>query len=528
MDDEKTIIGKHILGSLTTSMYTNPLFIYREYIQNAADQIDALRSQGANSEKKRERIIVQIDKTSREITILDYATGVQSAKFVKTLKDIADSRKDAKRNKGFRGIGRLGGLAYCEKLIFETSYPGETKKSRMTWDASKLRKRISDSRDGATAVDIVDAVTRVEHENCASEEYYFKVILRQVLPEREDLLDEETVRDYISKYCPVSFDSAKFPFASKIEKYAASKGHKMDVYDIRVNGESVYKPYKRTLKGQGGIEDDVVDISFFDFRDEKTERFFAWGWVALTKFSTALVKSENPVRGIFLRKANILIGNEDTLSVFHPEDRGNNYFIGEIHAIDEELIPNSSREYFDKNRACEYFESKIRAYFKDRLLVLYRNANRYKGNIRKTNTAIVLAQNLKKASFPTEKQKKEAIKNLAIQKAEADKARKENEKLSERNQIGDAMTTVFTAIERALNVAEKFPDVLPEPLTDSPNTMPYPKGDGLRKPIIPETFSDETKKTLEIVAVVLKMKFRQEMAYELLQQIVGMIENDDE
>ena len=40
----KTIIGKDVIESLTIGMYDDSRFIYREYIQNAADQIDKVIS----------------------------------------------------------------------------------------------------------------------------------------------------------------------------------------------------------------------------------------------------------------------------------------------------------------------------------------------------------------------------------------------------------------------------------------------------------------------------------------------------
>ena len=38
--NQGTFIGKDVIESLTIGMYDNALDIYREYIQNAADQID--------------------------------------------------------------------------------------------------------------------------------------------------------------------------------------------------------------------------------------------------------------------------------------------------------------------------------------------------------------------------------------------------------------------------------------------------------------------------------------------------------
>ncbi len=46
----KAVIGKDVIESLTIGMYDDSRFIYREYIQNAADQIDKAREQGIVAE----------------------------------------------------------------------------------------------------------------------------------------------------------------------------------------------------------------------------------------------------------------------------------------------------------------------------------------------------------------------------------------------------------------------------------------------------------------------------------------------
>ena len=41
--DENIFIGKDILELLSSSMYVNPLSIYREYVQNAVDSIEVIQ-----------------------------------------------------------------------------------------------------------------------------------------------------------------------------------------------------------------------------------------------------------------------------------------------------------------------------------------------------------------------------------------------------------------------------------------------------------------------------------------------------
>ena len=125
MKMQELTIGKYTLESLTNGMYASPLDLYREYIQNASDQIDFARKEGLLV-KGKELIDIQLDARERTITITDNATGIPSAKFKEVLTNIADSDKQIGEAKGFRGIGRLCGLAYCRELVFSSKAPGET------------------------------------------------------------------------------------------------------------------------------------------------------------------------------------------------------------------------------------------------------------------------------------------------------------------------------------------------------------------------------------------------------------------
>src|SRR5579863_9255509 len=133
-------IGKNIIETLTMGMYDDPRIIFREYVQNSADQIDL-----AVKTKLFEKIIdgninIQIDNKKGQIIIEDNATGIEFKNAQSLLGNIAQSSKDRYSTKGFRGIGRLGGLGYCDKLTFETSFKGEKIKSVMVWDAKQLRE----------------------------------------------------------------------------------------------------------------------------------------------------------------------------------------------------------------------------------------------------------------------------------------------------------------------------------------------------------------------------------------------------
>ena len=61
-------IGKDVIESLTLGMYEDCRFIYREYIQNSADQVDKAVAEGLLSPGEDE-IYITIDPENRFIII---------------------------------------------------------------------------------------------------------------------------------------------------------------------------------------------------------------------------------------------------------------------------------------------------------------------------------------------------------------------------------------------------------------------------------------------------------------------------
>ena len=105
-------IGKFTLESLTTGMYADPRIIFREYIQNSTDAIDKAIKEGI-IKREEGRIDITIDKKNKRITIKDTGIGISNSKVWHLLGDIGNSEKRFEESRGFRGIGRLGGVSYA-------------------------------------------------------------------------------------------------------------------------------------------------------------------------------------------------------------------------------------------------------------------------------------------------------------------------------------------------------------------------------------------------------------------------------
>ncbi len=120
----KVSVGKKTLDNLTISMYKNPRIIFREYVQNATDAIDDTVRVGFLAPGEG-RIEITVDKSERRITIEDNGTGISALAFQRKLIDIGNSDKSLTSDRGYRGIGRLCGLAFCKTLIFTSKIVGE-------------------------------------------------------------------------------------------------------------------------------------------------------------------------------------------------------------------------------------------------------------------------------------------------------------------------------------------------------------------------------------------------------------------
>ncbi len=424
-------IGKNILENLTTGMYAESRVAYREYIQNACDQIDkAIKSALITQEEA--SITIFIDNVKRYISIEDNATGVPADIFESELGDIANSNKKIGEDKGFRGIGRLCGLAYCKELVFTTSYKGENVKSIMFCDAEKMRKMLSAS-EKYTIDEVLKEIITFETKPEEPGKHYFTVELKDINKENTDLLDEKKVKEYLSFVAPVPYQNT-FILRNQIYDYAKELNYKIDEYLITINGEQIFKEYSTRLKEQSGNNtkayDEISTLEFKKFSDSNGE-IIAWMWIGLSRFEKAIPKLNN-MRGIRLKQSNIQLGENDIFKDLFKENRGYLYFVGEVFAVDSHLIPNSQRNYFNENDTRVIFEDGLRKYFHETLHKIYYEANKIKNSLKKQKAYEDKVQEFEtktsNGTFVDENAKEKMAHEVDVARAEAEKAEKNLEK----------------------------------------------------------------------------------------------------
>lgn len=436
MDNTSTIIGKDVIESLTFAMYDDARFVFREYIQNSADQIDKAVSIGLIDSIKDGKIEIQINNTTKSIIVYDNATGIKTSEVQPILKNIAHSTKDRTKDKGFRGIGRLGGLAYCDRLIFETSYQGESIKSKLIWNSKKLNSIINNRSYKEEATEVIDEVTSFATEKEDEDLHYFRVTLENV--NNEDILDEHEVYQYLRMVAPVPYEKG-FIFKSIITEKARELECKIDEYQIFVNNNQVFKAYTTSIyegdsKNKKRI-DQVHDIETYEIRTSRN-KLLAWGWYSISSLIKQM-PSVNIARSLRIRKGNIQIGLEDTLDKLFKDSRWSKYYFGEVYVASPDLIPNARRDYFLENTDLKELEKQLKLKFLELQRLNYYSSN-IRSKLREIDKFVVFSKEYNEKfekGFTNKEEKENYEEKFRVIKEKVEVAKKDLERIQKSSSL---------------------------------------------------------------------------------------------
>lgn len=350
---ENIIIGKHTLESLTSGMYSDPFVIYREYIQNSADSIDEAIETGL-LKLHQSKISVDINSSEKRIIISDNGIGINLDSAEHTLINIGNSQKLSNNSRGFRGIGRLSALSYCSRLTFETSSYTEELGTKVTINANRLSKLLSaDVKNTISVIDVLKKIYTVETFKEERDSHYLKVTIDGIY-DSASITDYKNVKSYIEQNCPVPYSPTDFIWGREIQNRLKIEGLNIQSYNIYLNSgnikEKIFKPYRDEfyLNKKKSKKDSISDIRTLKITQENKETL-AIGWIAKTNYLGSIY--DQSIKGIRLRKGNILIGDHRTLNAIFKEPRFNGWTIGELYILDPKLIPNARRDNFEKNEA---------------------------------------------------------------------------------------------------------------------------------------------------------------------------------
>lgn len=340
-------IGKDILELLSTSMYVDPLTVYREYVQNAADAIDDARADGILGAREPGQVQIWIDLGSRSLRIRDNGSGIRQSNFVPRLTSIGSSKKRGSNARGFRGVGRLAGLGYSRELIFRSQAQGEAHVSEMRWDCRSLRSAMrSDDFVGDLNGIIRECVEVRRTKTSEKDDHFFEVELSGLVRHRNDrLLDAKSVAEYLSQVAPVPF-SPDFKFADDLKKLLRGDGLGAELIVTINGGEPLFRPHRDKLE-LGKSADQVTGLEVRDIPNGEGG-LAARVWLLHHGYVGA-IPNQNLVKGLRVRVGNIQVGETNLFDDLFPEPRFNSWSIGEIHILDKRIVPNGRRDHFEES-----------------------------------------------------------------------------------------------------------------------------------------------------------------------------------
>ena len=330
------IVGADLLRLITAGMYDNPLVLYREYLQNAAD---AIASQGTGS------VHVKIDRLRSQVTILDDGRGLSPEEAAHRLIDVGRSTKDRTADRGFRGIGRLSGLAFAEQIEFTTRSHASEPVTQVTWSSRALRVTNLAHMDAATAIDQCTAIRQPSSGDWPDR--FFQVTVNRINRHAASLLlNEDAVRRYIGEVCPVPMANS-FPLADDIREFLSTHTDHF-VLGVHLNDDThpVERPFTENipLTDQYSAVFERLETRLIPAIDR--DQIAAIVWLAHTPYAGS-IPARLGVRGLRARIGNIQIGTDRIFEHLFLEPRFNGWCIGEVHILDKRLLPNGRRDYFE-------------------------------------------------------------------------------------------------------------------------------------------------------------------------------------
>lgn len=376
-------MGFRLLETLTSALYDDPLILFREYVQNSVDAFTKTIADDPSKKFDEFHINISINREKANIVITDNGYGIVESKFLDKMTSIGASDKSGFDDQiGFRGIGRLSGMPFCEKLIFKNKISGLKKCMIFTWNGDTFHELLNQEEDQ----ELETAIGRIaEH---SSEPYdgdindhFFTVNILGYKEEISELVKSSDFKYRLKMMLPLKY-SPEFTFQKDIkDNYQRFMGESLDKFSfiVKLDGETLYKPYNNSHVLESGIY-------FWDLvRKGKSKEIpgekMGILWFTFNRKVTANANTEP--YGILVRSKNMLMGDnnaladainrskDDYVTTFRELSQSLQGVYGEMLIHTSSLKDNTRRDWFKIDKASIELRNIIVEFMKH--LVSYRN-----------------------------------------------------------------------------------------------------------------------------------------------------------
>lgn len=306
-------VGSGIINVITESLYDNPIVVFREYVQNAVDSIF--------KSKKENESDIKIFYSEDILCFADNGNGIDADLFDGQMGGIAKSVKTKQKNLGYKGIGRLSGLPYCDSLKFFNiidykqniyqKYFLDGKRYADLKNSEEIQNLNVEqflqllSEDNSSAMGIDEYIGKVEGLMEYFQKYNkgFLVIMEEISPVLKHTIESDKFVGNLSWLLPVDFSAEIYGANSKISTIVSSlkadnqEGAAARFCNIFYNGNQVLRP-----------------ISTRDFRNTVFKNDFEYA-VGMITFNGQKIQIEknNRFSGIRIYIDNMLLCDESEL-----------------------------------------------------------------------------------------------------------------------------------------------------------------------------------------------------------------------
>ncbi len=350
---------------LADDLYPRKLEIVREYIQNASDALDAfsrIASHIGDDTKPQIKISVQ----GKSLLIFDNGIGMD-VEDVSKLKRIAYSEKREGQEAGYKGIGRLAGIAVANKLMMSSTCYGDPKLHKFEFRAGDLHQDIADNRKKGVqepASTVINRHTSITTLDTDPTDHFTIVELRDIDDRHADLLDPIVLRRFIGDIGPVGFAPDFFwgnRISDRLYQHVPDYSPK-SIWLSNNEGDrsEIYKPYNDLMR--------LAEPEFYEIPDPHDgNRLLAYCWTT-TRGQDMLGKvrptgkrftidgkgdDKKSLAGPVYKLFGFSVGDRSLplRTLWRKDYTRALWFTGEIHIVDKEIKPTTDRSNFVENAA---------------------------------------------------------------------------------------------------------------------------------------------------------------------------------
>ena len=343
-----------MLETLTIGMYGETRNAIREYIQNGFDSIQRAINDLKILPAGKGVIQIELGSDRKSLTIRDNGAGLPVKSAAATLTRVGASNKSHVKNAGFRGIGRLAGIVFSDRVTFRTKACGEQQETTVVFDAKSMRAAMAPGKGSTkSALDLMKECVEAFRSNVSdSKTHYFEVKLEGFTDEPDECKSAQAMYDFVSQIAPVPFPDT-FPFREKLREAEEQYGIPIEEVGVSIiDGVEVPVWVTKRYSDEYKFASGTIELTECAIYSSQARRW--WAWVGKKTESGSY--TDVRVSGLRVRVRNIQIDATGIIrDIFRDHAKSNvrfqDYFVGEVFIRPDAVVPNARRDGFEEDAA---------------------------------------------------------------------------------------------------------------------------------------------------------------------------------